>query len=345
MTVQRGRSAHAVTLADVAREAGVSSATASFVLSGRNGRRSAGSAETKRRVREAAERLGYMPNRYARAMRTGRSNAVILALGTAGDPWGISLVRAVRERAVPRGLSTAVLADETWFEFLSGYASDVAFVSSADESPEAAEQVRRLAHAGIEIVAFSERITPDGFDVVKSSALPAVRSAYRVLRGRHERVSFLTTSPFDPDVPTYPPHRGIAFVRAAREQGDEASAASCVATGSGQGRSMQACLEWLAGPDRPTAVVCSTGYLALALQAAARHLGIAVPDQLEIVSIGDVPAEAQFLEPVSFYGVDDVFERIADILIAGAVTPGRDGPGTLHEFTWRFFPGTTTRDE
>ena len=47
-----------VTLADVAREAGVSIATASFVLSGRGGLRSAGSAETKAKVRAAAEQLG-----------------------------------------------------------------------------------------------------------------------------------------------------------------------------------------------------------------------------------------------------------------------------------------------
>ena len=45
----------AVTLADVAREAGVSLATASFVLSGRGGARSAGSAATKAKVRAAAE--------------------------------------------------------------------------------------------------------------------------------------------------------------------------------------------------------------------------------------------------------------------------------------------------
>ena len=61
-----------VTLADVARTAGVSLATASFVLSGRGGSRSAGSETTKAKVRAAAAELGYVPNRHAQAMRTGR---------------------------------------------------------------------------------------------------------------------------------------------------------------------------------------------------------------------------------------------------------------------------------
>lgn len=342
MPADRGRAARAATLAQVAAAAGVSPATASFVLSGRGGKGSAGSEETKQRVREAAEQLGYVPNRYARAMRTGRSDAIVLALGTVGDPWGISLTRAVRERALPRDLATVVLADERWYEYLSGFASDCAFVTGVDASPEAADQVRRLSRSGTEIVAFSERIEPEGFDVVRSSALPAVGQAYRMLRARHDVVSFLSPVDIDPGVSLYAPVRARAFVEAAQTAGDERSAASRRAVGRGHGRSLEACRQWLEQADRPTAVVCSTGYLALALQAAAAQRGISVPEELEIVSIGDVPAEAQFFDDVSYFGVQRVFARIADLLVERATTPGT-GEGTLHEFAWEFFPGATTR--
>src|SRR5699024_7344662 len=66
-----------VTLADVARAAGVSLATASFVLSGRGSSPSAGSAATKEKVRAAAAELGYVPNRHAQAMRTGRGGGIV----------------------------------------------------------------------------------------------------------------------------------------------------------------------------------------------------------------------------------------------------------------------------
>jgi len=63
------------TLADVAREAGVSVMAASVVL---NGAKSATrtSAETRARVIAAAERLHYRPNAAARALANGRANAI-----------------------------------------------------------------------------------------------------------------------------------------------------------------------------------------------------------------------------------------------------------------------------
>ncbi len=60
------------TLADVAKEAGVSPSTASRAL--RND--AAVRAATKRRVRETARRLGYEPNRLARSLRTRSSSFV-----------------------------------------------------------------------------------------------------------------------------------------------------------------------------------------------------------------------------------------------------------------------------
>ena len=70
-----------VTSADVAREVGVSRATVSYLLNNTPGQTI--SDETRRKVLEAAERLGYTPNRYARALRLGRSDIVLFPLGDA----------------------------------------------------------------------------------------------------------------------------------------------------------------------------------------------------------------------------------------------------------------------
>lgn len=342
MSQDRGRGSQAVTLAHVAAEAGVSPATASFVLSGRDGRASAGSEETKRKVREAAERLSYVPNRYARAMRTGRSDAIVLALGTVGDPWGIALTRSVRERALPHGLSTVVLADERWYEFLGGYASDCAFVTGAEVGQDGQARIGRLSRSGIRVVAFSTQLEPDGFDVVSSSSLQAARDAFDQLRTRHDRVDFLATSPIALDDAT-PRSRGRAFLERSHEIDGPERLAPVRVTPQGHGRSLDACLEWLSSPERPSAVVCGTGYLALALQSAALRLGIAVPEELEIIAIGDIPEEAMFLAPISYYGVQDVFGRIAQIVVDRAVSP-LEGTGTRHVLDWQFFPGATTRN-
>ena len=66
------------TSADVAREAGLSRATVSYVLNETPHQKIP--EETRRRVLEAAARLGYAPSAAARALRSGRSDVVLCLL-------------------------------------------------------------------------------------------------------------------------------------------------------------------------------------------------------------------------------------------------------------------------
>ncbi|MFI8521132.1 LacI family DNA-binding transcriptional regulator [Streptomyces sp. NPDC085481] len=72
------------TSADVARLAGVSRATVSYVLNNTAAVRI--SEPTRRRVREAAEELGYVPHAAARSLRAGHSRMVLMP--TAHVPIG-----------------------------------------------------------------------------------------------------------------------------------------------------------------------------------------------------------------------------------------------------------------
>jgi DNA-binding LacI/PurR family transcriptional regulator len=82
----RGRQVSSrATQADVARLAGVNRATVSYVLSGRRRGGRISEAVTLR-VREAARALGYLPNRQAQALVSGRTRAVgLLVQGLADD--------------------------------------------------------------------------------------------------------------------------------------------------------------------------------------------------------------------------------------------------------------------
>ncbi|WP_234998770.1 LacI family DNA-binding transcriptional regulator [Demequina sp. NBRC 110057] len=81
-----------VTLHDVAREAGVSLATASRSLNGstRNVK-----AANRERVLEAAQRLGYSANASAQAVARGTSNTVALLVGDIADPYFSSIAAGV----------------------------------------------------------------------------------------------------------------------------------------------------------------------------------------------------------------------------------------------------------
>ncbi|MGM0698372.1 MAG: LacI family DNA-binding transcriptional regulator [Actinomycetota bacterium] len=66
--------AHRVTIADVAREAGVSRTTVSHALSGQG----KVNAATRAKVKEVAERLNYRPSARARSLRSGKSQTLAL---------------------------------------------------------------------------------------------------------------------------------------------------------------------------------------------------------------------------------------------------------------------------
>lgn len=63
---------HIASIKEVAVAAGVSPTTASYALNNRPEVKE----ETKRKVREAAERIGYIPNRAAQAFRSGKTNTI-----------------------------------------------------------------------------------------------------------------------------------------------------------------------------------------------------------------------------------------------------------------------------
>ena len=78
MTQQPTTPRTAPTSADVARHAGVSRATVSYVLNdSANGRVSE---QTRQRVRAAAEELGYVPHAAARSLRAGHTGIVLLTM-------------------------------------------------------------------------------------------------------------------------------------------------------------------------------------------------------------------------------------------------------------------------
>lgn len=93
---------------DVAKAAGVSQATVSMVLSGGGG---SIPAETWTRITNAAKELGYVPNRFAQALKTNRSMTIACIVPDITNPFYPSLIRGIQ--AVADGVSYDVIAVNT----------------------------------------------------------------------------------------------------------------------------------------------------------------------------------------------------------------------------------------
>lgn len=107
MTRNRRKGAEpSVRLADVAREAGVSTATASKALNGRTQVR----AETRQRVIEVAESLGFSPNPFAQALNTQRTGTIGMLTSDLETRFVLPVLLGA-EDAFGEGSTSVVLCD------------------------------------------------------------------------------------------------------------------------------------------------------------------------------------------------------------------------------------------
>ncbi|OSP53860.1 LacI family DNA-binding transcriptional regulator [Pseudoruegeria sp. SK021] len=116
-----------VTIRDVAKAAGVSSATVSYVMNDLG----KVTPEVDRLVRSAAQDLGYARNRAAVSLKTGRHNVIGCILPTLVSPIFPEIAEAVQSHAESRGLATLL-------------------INSGDTPRREAEALRMLADHGVD---------------------------------------------------------------------------------------------------------------------------------------------------------------------------------------------------
>jgi LacI family transcriptional regulator len=93
------------TLRDVAKLAGVSTAAASYVLTGKKKM----SEEVIERVHQAMSATGYKPNQSARALRTGQTKTLGLIVPDITNPFFPQLAQAIEMRARAEGYATVLM--------------------------------------------------------------------------------------------------------------------------------------------------------------------------------------------------------------------------------------------
>ena len=86
------------TIETIAARAGVSIASVSRVLNGLGGR-----PDTVRKVTDAAEALGYVPNAVARSLKARRTQQITFAMADIGNPVYVAMVRAIQREAKAAG--------------------------------------------------------------------------------------------------------------------------------------------------------------------------------------------------------------------------------------------------
>lgn len=261
----------AATRDDVARRAGVSVAVVSYVVN--NGPRPV-AAETRRRVLEAIEDLGYRPDTVARHLRTGRSNAIGVVLPDLSLPHFGEMTQVLSELTADRG-QQLIIASTEWdmaverkqLEFMAGRRVDGIVLMSVDPLSD----FDWLVSLGAPVVVI------DRPEAAVQGALTATR---HLIDHGHRRIGFVG----GPKGLVANKRRRKGWIAALRGRGLDALDDLIVATGISRPGGYEAAQQLLTRPDPPTGVYVDSDVQAIGLLRAAADLGVSVPADLAVVS-------------------------------------------------------------
>ncbi|GLW47746.1 transcriptional regulator [Streptomyces sp. NBRC 14336] len=293
--VRTGSAAAGPTLAVVAREAGVSVPTASKVVNGREDV----APETRRRVTEALDRLGYVRRPRFDAVRApGLVDLVVHALDTS---WSGTVLHGVESAARDAGLDVVVSAarprpsgarpERGWQERLTARGSAGVLLHLPDLT---AAQYARLEQHRIPFVLIDpEQEPPPGVvSVGAANWRGGVTATEHLLALGHERIGVVAgrrrTMAGDARVAGYRSALASAGVRHRPEYVRYAGAEDCLAH--------RRTLELLDLPEPPTAVFVCSDRLAHGVYAALAERGLRVPEDVSVVGFDDLP-ESRWISP------------------------------------------------
>lgn len=296
-----------VRLLDVAAAAGVSTATVSYVLNDRPGHTIPEA--TRARVREAADALGYTPSSAARTLARGRSDIVLLLVPEL--PLGHVLV-GVLER-LTRGctalglqlLARLPLPGEDLGD-LCRELMPAAVVVLVDVDPRQVDPIRAL---GVPVARWQAdadaTIGPD--DVrAPSDSIGRLQAETLVARG-HTRLAFV--GPADPRLRVLAAGRFTGVRDACAQRGLPAPREFTVAT---PGATADQLRSWVA--HGITGLCVYNDDLALSVLAGARAAGIAIPRDVAVIGVDDIPAGRWTDPPLATIVLD--LDAVSDGLLA-----------------------------
>ncbi|WP_406861787.1 LacI family DNA-binding transcriptional regulator [Streptomyces sp. HUAS MG47] len=286
-----------VTRDDVARLAGTSTAVVSYVIN--NGPRPVAPA-TRERVLAAIKELGYRPDRVAQAMASRRTDLIGMIVPDARQPFFAEMAHAVERAAADRGKMVLVgnsdYRDDREVHYLRAFLGmRVAGLILVSQGPSerAAQEIEAW---DARVVLLHER--PEAIDdvaVVTDDIGGAQMATRHLLEHGHRDVACLGGVPDTPSVGDPVADHVEGWRRAMQEAGRPTDGLLFEAPYN-RYDAYQVGLKILSGPDRPSAIFCSTDDQAIGVLRAARELRIDVPGELAVAGFDDVK-EAGLTDP------------------------------------------------
>ncbi len=310
---------------DVARLAGVSQATVSYVLTGRGAELNA---STEARVRAALEELGYIPNVLARGLRGVRTAlfgaiarelrqptiaAVIDALVTAARTAGYEMIVSTTEASAPDTLNLATLMKE---QLCDG----VALVGDVLDDSLLWERYGEVGLPAVGVLQGSRSLPITNVTVDNHEG--ATLAVEHLLGLGHERIAFVGAGWI------HGSRERLRVIEEFRAAGRLTGAADLIVDSENtpQGGAGALTALWDLS-ERPTAIFAATDTVAIGILSRAAELGIVIPRDLSVVGFDDV-ATSSFLVPALTTVAQPLKEIAAEAIavLVGRTAGGKSDP-------------------
>ncbi|GAA4696781.1 LacI family DNA-binding transcriptional regulator [Phytohabitans rumicis] len=271
-----------MTIYEVARRAGVSIATVSRAMRDSD----LVTAETRARVRAAAQELDFTPSRLGRSLAEGQHAANGIVFPDLVGPYYAEVVLGYEEVAAELGRSVLILATHGRRDAaaqvldLANRVDGMVIMGRTVGD----DVVERIAATGPPLVLLA-RDPVSTVDTIRTDNERSARElAEHLLAHGHRRFAFLGDPDDSPDVAG----RYAGFAAGLRAAGVPVPAPVRCAFNLDAGR--EAASGLLRRRTRPQAVVCANDEVALGVHTAATEAGLSIPDDLAITGWDDVMA-------------------------------------------------------
>lgn len=272
------------TIKDVAVQAGVSPATVSNVMRGRN----ATTAEVAERVREAAIALGYVADRSASQLRSGKTRILTVLVPNLTDPFFAGMIAALEQCAQAEGFDIVVAssnADEAierkrLAALLSWRPSGMVIVPHRDDFPSRS----MIDELGVPFVVLDRAAARMPADAVVSDNRAATAEAAAHLLDNGHRDILVVTSTFRLEN-IRQRFAGAADQFALRGLPPPPS----LEVGLTFELVAERMANWLAANPRPTAFLTVTNFVTMGVLSHLSQIGLRVPRDVSLVGFDDYP--------------------------------------------------------
>jgi LacI family transcriptional regulator len=270
-------------LRDVAQLAHVSVGTVSNVLN----RPSVVSPETLERVQKAITELGFVPNGFARHLRSGFSRTIGLVVPDVANPFFTEVARGVEDAASRRDYAVflcnsdeSTTKEEKYLNALVAQQVRGVLITPADSKP---QRLDILLDRGIAVTLLDRESKNRNRCSVSVDDIRGGEIAIEHLASLGHKVIAWVNGP--ESIPQCA-DRGLGVARAANEKNVTIKTIRVPLMNSDQGAA--AVKAFLALEELPTAIFCANDLLALGVMPALLSEGIKIPDQVSIIGYDDI---------------------------------------------------------